>query len=266
VLVLGGTGEARALAARLSGDAIPVVSSLAGRVSNPALPVGDVRIGGFGGAAGLARYLDEAAITAVIDATHPFAATITNNAVIACAEVGRPLVVLRRPGWHPVAGDQWLRVPDIGAAARLVAARPPGTVFLTTGKRDLNAFSADSAHPYLVRAVDPPSGPGPARMTLLLDRGPYVVERERQLMAEHGVTVLVTKDSGGEMTSAKLTAARELSLPVVMVDRPAVPIGAAVIDSVDAAVAWVDSLARGVVARREHPAADDPGLRRSDDQ
>jgi precorrin-6A/cobalt-precorrin-6A reductase len=103
-------------------------------------------------------------------------------------------------------------------------------------------------------------------MTLLLDRGPYVVERERQLMAEHGVTVLVTKDSGGEMTSAKLTAARELSLPVVMVDRPAVPIGAAVIDSVDAAVAWVGSLARGVAARREHPAADDPGLRRSDDQ
>jgi precorrin-6A/cobalt-precorrin-6A reductase len=133
-------------------------------------------------------------------------------------------------------------------------------VFLTTGKRDLNAFAADSGHPYLVRAVDPPSGPGPARMTLLLDRGPYVVERERQLMAEHGVTVLVTKDSGGDLTSAKLTAARELGLPVIMVDRPSLPVGIDVIASVDAAVKWVDSLARGVVARREDPAADHPGL------
>jgi precorrin-6A/cobalt-precorrin-6A reductase len=264
VLVLGGTGEARTLAARLNADGITVVSSLAGRVSNPALPVGEVRIGGFGGVAGLARYLSEAGTTAVIDATHPFAATITGNAVRACAEAGRPLLVLRRPGWRAGPQDQWTRVPDIGAAARTVATGAPGAVFLTTGKRDLNAFAADAGHHYLVRAVDPPSGPMPPQMTLLLDRGPYDVARERALMIEHSITVLVTKDSGGDMTSAKLVAARELGLPVVVVDRPPVPSGVTVVDSVDAAMAW--ALALGVVAGREHSPADNARLGRADDQ
>jgi precorrin-6A/cobalt-precorrin-6A reductase len=239
VLLLGGTGEARALASALSGAGVEVISSLAGRVSNPALPVGPVRIGGFGGASGLAQYLRDEQIAAVVDATHPFAATITANAVVAAAEVGCPLLVLRRPGWTAGADDDWQRVADISAAAAQVANGPAGTVFLTTGKRDLAVFAGDAGHDYLVRAVDPPTGAGPLRMTLLLDRGPYRLDRERALMLEHGVNVLVTKDSGGSMTSAKLAAARELGISVVMVDRPALPADVAVVDTVTAAAAWV---------------------------
>jgi precorrin-6A/cobalt-precorrin-6A reductase len=239
VLVLGGTGEARALAAALHAQGIDVVSSLAGRVSNPALPVGAVRIGGFGGIEGMAAFLREHDIAAVIDATHPFAATITANAVAATTRTGVALLVLRRPGWSATPEDDWQRVDDIGTAAALVAAGPPGTVFLTTGKRDLAVFAADAAHDYLVRAVDPPTAPGPPRMTLLLDRGPYLIERERALLVEHAVTVLVTKDSGGDMTMAKLVAARELDVAVVMVNRPLLPAGVTVVDSVAAAAAWV---------------------------
>jgi precorrin-6A/cobalt-precorrin-6A reductase len=241
VLLLGGTGEARALAAALSAAGIDAISSLAGRVSRPALPVGETRIGGFGGPAGLAHYLDTEGIAAVVDATHPFAATITGNAVIAAA--GRPLLILRRPGWTAGPDDHWQRVPDIETAARTVANGPSGSAFLTTGRRDLTAFADDPMRHYLVRTVDPPEGRVPKQMTLLLDRGPYVVEREQALMIDHGVTVLVTKDSGGDMTAAKLTAARQLRVPIVMVDRPPIPAGVAAVADVDSALDWVRQLA-----------------------
>jgi precorrin-6A/cobalt-precorrin-6A reductase len=240
VLILGGTGEARALAARLAGDRrFTVTSSLAGRVSDPALPLGDVRIGGFGGVDGLATYLRAEGIDAVVDATHPFAATISSHAAHAATQTARPIVMLRRPGWCESGGDAWRRVPDIATAARAAAASPPGCVFVTTGRRDLGAYAGDDQHDFLVRTVDPPEGDSPPRMTLLLDRGPFTVEGETALMARYDVRMLVTKDSGGEMTSAKLAAARERGIPVVMVERPPVTAGVDVVETVDQVMAWL---------------------------
>jgi precorrin-6A/cobalt-precorrin-6A reductase len=245
ILILGGTGEARELAAELTGAGVDVVSSLAGRVREPRLPAGPVRIGGFGGAAGLAGFLGVEAITGIVDATHPFAAAITANATAAAAQTGLPLLVLRRPPWP--ADPSWQTLPDITAAAAVVRAWPGESVFLTTGRRDLGAFAADGGHRFLVRAVDPPDpdGPVPPRMTLLLDRGPYTVAGEAALMREHGVGLLVTKNSGGPMTAAKLRAARELAVHVVVVERPPLPPGSTVAETVAEALAWVSQLGAG---------------------
>jgi len=235
VLILGGTGEARALAAELAArPGVEVTSSLAGRVRDPALPAGAVRIGGFGGVAGLAAYLAAEQIDRLVDATHPFAATISAHAASAADATGVPLVVLRRPGWSVQPGDRWTRVPDIVAAAARAAALPSGCIFLTTGRRDLAAFAADEGHDYLVRTVEPPDGATPPRMTLLLGRGPYPLDGEAGLMREHGVTALVTKDSGGVLTSAKLAAARDRGIGVIMVDRPPLPAGVTAVPTVDA--------------------------------
>ncbi|MCU1656067.1 MAG: cobalt-precorrin-6A reductase [Pseudonocardiales bacterium] len=244
VLILGGTGEARSLAAALDGRPdFEVTSSLAGRVANPALPVGAVRIGGFGGAAGLVDHLRTIGADVLVDATHPFAATISAHAAEAARAAGVPLVAVRRPAWTECAGDRWTRVRDIGAAAAEVAALPPGCVFVTTGRRDLAAFTADGAHEFLVRTVDPPRGPLPPRTTLLLARGPYTEPGEAALMRRHDVIALVTKDSGGDMTYAKLVAARERAIPVVMVDRPPLPPGVPTVSTVHDAISWLDSVA-----------------------
>ncbi len=237
ILILGGTGEARELAAALVAAGTDVVSSLAGRVRQPRLPDGPVRVGGFGGVDGLAAFLRAEGITRVIDATHPFAGTITANAALAAAEAGVPLLVLRRPGWE--ADPDWESVADIRAAAETVRAWPGEGVFLTTGRRDLATFAADDRHEFLVRAVDPPEGPVPPRMTLILDRGPYTVGRESALMREHGIGLLVTKNSGGPMTAAKLTAARDLGVQVVMVTRPPLPPGSTVAATVPEALRWL---------------------------
>lgn len=218
-----------------------MVSSLAGRVRNPRLPDGPIRVGGFGGAEGLAAYLKAEGITAVVDATHPFATSITANAARAAAEASVPLLVLRRPGWD--TDPAWVSVPDIHAAACAVrdwrADGPGDRVFLTTGRRDLAAFAGDEAHHFLVRTVDPPAGPVPARMTLVMDRGPYTLDGETALMREHGIGLLVTKNSGGPMTAAKLQAARELGVQVVVIQRPPIPDGSEVAGTVDEAFAWV---------------------------
>jgi precorrin-6A/cobalt-precorrin-6A reductase len=231
ILVLGGTGEARELAARLHADGLPVVSSLAGRVSRPALPVGEVRVGGFGGPVGLATYLDEARIAAVVDATHPFAARISASAARAAELTGVPLIRLQRPGWreHPDAG-RWTWVAD-SAAARVAAAtaRRP---FLTTGRQSLPDFLAWADRDVLARVVDPPDLPLPGRWTVLLARGPYEREAERALMAEHRVDCLLTKDSGGPLTAAKLDAAADLGLPVVVIERPPPPAGVPLVTTV----------------------------------
>jgi precorrin-6A/cobalt-precorrin-6A reductase len=202
-----------------------------------------VRIGGFGGTSGLADYLRAEAITTMVDATHPFATAITANATEAAAQAGLPLLVLRRPPW-PI-DPSWQTVPDIAAAAAAVRAWPGESVFLTTGRRDLGAFAADDRHRFLARAVDPPDedGPAPPQMTLLLDRGPYTVEGEAALMREHGVGLLVTKNSGGPMTAAKLQAARELEVRVVVVERPPLPPGSTTVTTVAEAVSWVRSAA-----------------------
>ncbi len=235
VLLLGGTGEARALAARLHPH-LEVISSLAGRVPDPALPVGEVRIGGFGGTDGLAQWLRANDITAVVDATHPFAATITANAAVAATQVGLPHLVLARPAWPD--GDAIVVASDVEAAA-VVARDGYRRVFLTTGRSGTAAFRDTDAW-FLIRAVTAPSPDLlPARHEILLSRGPYRVDGERELMREHGIDALVTKNSGGDMTRAKLDAAAELGVPVIMVRRPALPTGVRVVHSVDAALAWL---------------------------
>jgi precorrin-6A/cobalt-precorrin-6A reductase len=237
ILILGGTSEARELAAELVTAGVDVLSSLAGRVREPRLPDGPVRVGGFGGAAGLAAFLRAEGITGVVDATLPFAGTITASAAEAAAQTGVPLLVLRRPEWE--AASSWHVVADIRAAAAAVRAWPGESVFLTTGRRDLDVFAADDVHRFLVRAVDPPGGPVPPRMTLVLDRGPYTVEGESALMRDHGVGLLVTKNSGGPLTAAKLQAALDLGVQVLMVARPPLPAGSPVVTTVAEAVRWV---------------------------
>jgi precorrin-6A/cobalt-precorrin-6A reductase len=238
VLVLGGTGEARRLAEGLVAAGVPVLSSLAGRVAEPVLPEGPVRVGGFGGAEGLAAWLVEHRPAAVVDATHPFAAQITDNAVRAAAATGTPLLRLQRPGWTPGPGDTWRFVDSSTEAAQAVAGYR--SVFLTTGRQGVRAF-ADLPGRVLVRSVDPPDEPLPAGATLLLARGPFSVADELALMREHAVDVVVTKDSGGHLTEAKLTAARELGIPVVLVRRPPLPVGVVTVATVAQAMTWLSS-------------------------
>jgi precorrin-6A/cobalt-precorrin-6A reductase len=236
VLLLGGTGEARRLAEALVADGVDVVSSLAGATTDPLLPPGEVRVGGFGGPDGLAAWLREQEVTAVVDATHPFATAITGNAVAAAADAGVALLRLQRPGWTAGPGDDWREVGSLEEAAAAVAGF--AHVFLTTGRRGLDAFAGLTGE-VLLRTVDPPEPPLPARTTVVLERGPFTVDDELALMREHAVDVVVTKDSGGGMTAAKLTAARQLGIPVVLVRRPPVPDGVPVVATVEQARAWV---------------------------
>ncbi|WP_069171512.1 cobalt-precorrin-6A reductase [Streptomyces griseus] len=239
LLVLGGTTEARRLAESLTAEkGIRVTSSLAGRVTRPRLPPGEVRVGGFGGAGGMAEWLRAHRVDAVIDATHPFAGTISFNAAAAAATVHVPLLALRRPGWVPSDGDRWHTTGSLAGAAELL----PGLgrrVFLTTGRMGLAAFAGLDALWFLVRSVDAPEAPCPARMEVLLDRGPFTLEGERALLRRHGIDVLVTKDSGGAATAPKLTAAREAGIPVVVVRRPPVPEGVPVAGTPEDALAWL---------------------------
>lgn len=255
VLILGGTAEARALAAQLVEQQIPVISSLAGRVSQPRLPAGEVRLGGFGGVDGLARYLDEHDITHLIDATHPFATTMTAHAVAASTARGVPLVRLARPGWssHPLA-DTWSWVDDYDAA-RQAADELGRRPFLTTGRQTLPHFlPAWGDRAVLVRIVEPLAEPAPTSWTVLRDRGPYDVESERALMRDHGVDVLLTKDSGGAYTAAKLTAAADLAIPVVVVSRAPAPATVTTADSVTGALAALGCAGAGVTDPAPVPA------------
>lgn len=238
VLILGGTAEARQLAADLDAAGVAVLSSLAGRVSRPARPVGEVRIGGFGGPAGLAEFLRTAGIAAVVDATHPFAARISASAAAAAARTGVPLLRLERPGWrsHPDA-DGWRWVPDaVAARAAVSAARRP---FLTTGRQSLPDFLPWADRAVVARVVDPPEIELPECWTLIQARGPYELAAERALLRQHRVDALVTKDSGGTLTAAKLAAAAELGLPVVVLERPAPPPGVRTVTTVADAVGAV---------------------------
>ena len=236
VLLLGGTAEARRLAEALTAEGVEVLSSLAGRTADPLLPPGEVRIGGFGGAEGLAQWLRGHPVRAVVDATHPFATAITLHAVRAAAETGTPLLRLQRPGWRERPGDDWRWVDSLEEAAEAVAGF--AHVFLTTGRMGLGAF-AGLTQEVLVRSVDPPEPPLPPRTTVVLERGPFTVDDELALMREHGVDVVVTKDSGSHLTEAKLTASRELGIPVVVVRRPPLPAGVPVVSTVEEALAWV---------------------------
>ncbi|MDT7798097.1 MAG: precorrin-6A/cobalt-precorrin-6A reductase [Actinomycetota bacterium] len=235
ILVLGGTGEARKLASVLTDRGVRVVSSLAGRVARPRLPVGEVRVGGFGGPEGLAAYLRENDVRAVVDATHPFAERIGANAAKAAELTKIPLLRLARPGWEGGEGDLWHWADDLADAARKLPDLGK-RVFLTSGRQGLPAFAHLDDLWFLIRCVDPPEPPLPRHHELLLARGPYEVDSERELLTR--VDVLVTKDSGGTLTSAKLTAARELGVPVLLVRRPPRPVTETA-ETVPEAVEWV---------------------------
>ncbi|MFF2851047.1 cobalt-precorrin-6A reductase [Streptomyces sp. NPDC058001] len=232
ILVLGGTTEARRLATALSGTpGVRVTTSLAGRVSRPGGLPGEVRVGGFGGPEGLAAWLREHRVSALVDATHPFAATISEHAVRAAHATGVPAVLLRRPGWRPGPGDRWHDAASLDDAARRLPALG-SRVFLTTGRLGLAAFAALDGPHFLVRSVEPPGPPLPRHCEVLLARGPFTVEGETELLRDRRIDVLVTKDSGGTATAAKLTAARTLGVPVLVVRRPPPPAGATVIEDV----------------------------------
>jgi precorrin-6A/cobalt-precorrin-6A reductase len=196
-----------------------------------------VRAGGFGGAGGLAAFLRDDGITHLIDATHPFADGIAANAARAARDAGVPRLVLRRPAWE--TAPSWRLFAGIRAAAAAVQVWPGEGVFLTTGRGELAAFAADGQHRFLVRAVDRPQGDAPPRMTLVLGRGPYTVEQEAALLREHRIGLLVTKNSGGAMTAAKLQAARDLGVQVFMIRRPPVPPGSTVVATVPEALGWI---------------------------
>jgi len=238
VLLLGGTAEGRALAKSLHPH-VDIVSSLAGRVPDPALPVGPVRIGGFGGVDGLRRWLEDEHIDAVVDATHPFAATMTAHAAEACAELRIPHLLLARPPWDPGGA---IVVTSDAEAAEVVAKQHYSRVFLTTGRSGVQAFAGSDAW-FLIRAVTAPDAASlPRHHQLVLSRGPYRYGDECALLREHRIDALVTKNSGGEMTRPKLDAAAALDVSVVMVERPQLPPGVTSVGTVQQAADWVAGL------------------------
>jgi precorrin-6A/cobalt-precorrin-6A reductase len=240
VLILGGTSEAYALAEALAGTrGLRVVTSLAGRTANPRPPAGELRIGGFGGVDGLKGYLAAQQVAAVVDATHPFAATMGSHAADACAELRVPLLRLERPAWQPGPGDHWERVGDwYGAvfALRMLGAR---RVLLAVGRQELAPFALLDEVWFLVRCVSTPDPlPAFAHAELLLDRGPFDLAAEQALLDAHHIDCIVCKNSGGDASAAKLQAARERNIPVVMRERPPRPALPTVPD-VAAACAWL---------------------------
>ncbi|MFA6021010.1 MAG: cobalt-precorrin-6A reductase [Rhodospirillales bacterium] len=239
LLILGGTSEAATLARRIGGE-LDVVTSLAGRMTTiPDLP-GRLRVGGFGGAEGLSRYLQEERIAAVIDATHPFARHISAHALEACRTMGVPLLTLLRPPWPKEEGDRRIVAADMADAARQLPSLG-SRAFLTIGRQELDAFRDVLQVWFLVRMIDPPSQPLPENWQVILGRPPFDADNDRRIMKEHGIDVLVTKASGGAATHGKILAARQLGLPVLMIDRPQTNSGDSAA-SIDEALAWLNNL------------------------
>jgi precorrin-6A/cobalt-precorrin-6A reductase len=240
LLLLGGSTEANSLASRLWGHAhIRATLSLAGRTTSPATAALPTRIGGFGGIEGLSRYLMEERIGALVDATHPFAARMSANAMAACARAHVPLATFTRPPWRARPGDAWIEVGDAADAAAALGPSPK-RVFLTVGRQQLGAFR-DLPHQFLVRTIDPPSPELlPKFAEILLAKGPFNVAEEIDLMRRHAIEILVSKNSGGGATEAKIEAARHLGLPVVMIQRPPIQ-GQTILYSLEEALAWIES-------------------------
>lgn len=250
ILILGGTGEARQLAGRLAGrTGLKVTLSLAGRTAHPAEQAVPVRLGGFGGALGLAEYLTTERIDALIDATHPYADTMAAHAAEAAARTKVPIIALKRPAWTPTGGDNWIEVD--GVAEAVAALGPtPRRVFLTIGRNDIGAFQTAPQHFYLIRSVDPVE-PRPAlpQAQFILARGPFSEDDERALLKQHRTEFIVAKNSGGGATYAKIAAARAFAIAVVMLKRPRLP-DTPFVATVPEALSWLDhvpfSTARGV--------------------
>jgi len=224
VLILAGTAEARELAAQLAlqPDLQPdlrVISSLAGRTGDPDRPAGEVRIGGFGGAAGLSSWLAAQHVAAVIDATHPFAQAVSAHAAAACARSRTPLLRLLRPPWTAGPGDTWHEAGSLQAAAELLPSAWQ-RAFLTTGRQGLHVFAALDQLWFLIRCASAPAGPLPAARHVIVARDPGDAGAERAIMTRHRIDVLVTKNSGGALSAGKLAAARQIGVPVVMIRRP----------------------------------------------
>lgn len=240
LLILGGTTEGYALAAAAVAAGLRTISSLAGRTRSPRLPEGEHRVGGFGGVEGLSRYLRQHAVWAVVDATHPFAQQMGHNAAAACADCGVPLLRLERPAWTAVAGDRWLSVADWAEAVQALQALPePRRVFVAVGRQELEPFAQDIAAHFVIRSVDRPDPlPAFASVEVVLARGPFSLENERELLQQHQISVIVCKNSGGSATASKLQAARELGIPVILKQRPVRPVTETVASSA-AALAWI---------------------------
>jgi precorrin-6A/cobalt-precorrin-6A reductase len=239
VLILGGTTDANQLAAAIAGDPrLDPILSYAGRTENPKRPPIAWRIGGFGGVDGLVDYLRGENIGRVIDATHPFAAQMSAHAVAACAAAGVPLLALERAPWQRTGGDRWIEVEDFAAAAQALGA-PPRRVFLGIGRTQLAPFASHPQHFYLVRLVDPPRAPLPLDAEVIVARGPFDLAGDRGLLADHRIDIVVARDAGGDAAFAKIEAARELGLPVVIVRRPFIP-ARETVETVAAVLRWLD--------------------------
>ncbi|MCK1650959.1 cobalt-precorrin-6A reductase [Bradyrhizobium sp. 149] len=221
-LILGGTADASLLAAEIARAGIDAVYSYGGRTRAPADQPLPTRIGGFGGVSGLADYIRRENVTHVIDATHPFAAEMSRNAVVACAETGTPLIALERAPWAKEPGDNWIEIADVSAA---VAALPEAAenVFLAIGRQHIAPFATKPQHAYTLRFVDPPDAPLPFAADVIVSRGPFTLEGELEMMRARGITWIVARNSGGDGARAKIDAARRLGLPVVMISRPQLP-------------------------------------------
>ncbi|MBB3424367.1 precorrin-6A/cobalt-precorrin-6A reductase [Rhizobium sp. BK312] len=249
ILILGGTTEARALAAALASRAdIEVVLSLAGRTADPAPQPVPVRSGGFGGAEGLARYVSDEEIDLLIDATHPFAARISANAAAAAAECHVSAFALRRPAWVPVEGDDWLSVHSVSQAIAALGDAPL-RVFLATGRQEAHQANAAPQHHYWVRSVDPVEPPlAVPYVNYIHGRGPFRLADELDMLRQHQIEVVVAKNSGGDATYGKIEAARQLDIKVIMVER-AEAAGLPVVETVDAALGRIDHFASSLMKR-----------------
>ena len=249
ILILGGTAEARQLAGRLAGrNGLDITLSLAGRTATPAAQPVPIRVGGFGGAAGLADYLTSERIDALIDATHPYANVISANAVVAARRSGVPSIALRRPPWLAVLGDRWIEVSDVREAVQAIG-QTPRRVFVALGRNELKPFGDAPQHYYLIRSVDPVDPPlALPHASYVTGRGPFSEADDHALMTEHRIDVVVAKNSGSTATYGKIAAARALGIDVVMLRRPVAPDGAAV-ETIEDAIAWLDHALTSATAR-----------------
>jgi precorrin-6A/cobalt-precorrin-6A reductase len=249
VLILGGTMEARQLAERLAKRAdLDVTLSLAGRTASPVPHAVPIRIGGFGGAEGLAAHLAAERADALIDATHPYATTISANAAAAARKAAVPFVALRRPPWTAVAGDHWIEVSSARAAVDAIGQKSRN-VFVALGRNEITPFAGAPQHHYLIRSVDPVDPPLPLpHVTYVTARGPFSEGSDRALMAAHGIEVVISKNSGGSAAYGKIAAARTLGIEVIMLRRPPPPEAPAV-DTIGEVIVWLDHALTSAVAR-----------------